>query len=91
MAHKNEVNGLNLRDFLEVPEIRVDRIRGKFGLNTSIIPIGGTSMRVTSDVYDNVVLDTTIEINPGFLCTVKGEDLNTFINEIHAIINKYKI
>ena len=91
MAHKNEVNGLNLRDFLEVPEIRVDRIRGKFGLNTSIIPIGGTSMRVTSDVYDNAVLDTTIEINPGFLCTVKGEDLNTFINEIHAIINKYKI
>ena len=70
---------------------KIDRIRGKFGLNTSTIPIGGTSMKVTSDVYDSVIHDTTIEINPGFLCTVKGADLDAFIDEIHAIINKYKI
>ena len=91
MAHKNEVNELKPRNFLEVPEIRIDRIRGKFELNTSIIPIGGTSMRVTSDVYDNVIRNTDIEVNPGFLCAVKGEDLYAFIDELHAIINKYKI
>lgn len=94
MAHKNEVSELKPRNFLEIPEIpeiRIDRIRGKFGLKTSIIPIGGTSMKVTSDVYDNVIRNTDIEVNPGFLCTVKGEDLYAFIDELHAIVNKYKI
>ena len=32
---------LKPRNFLEIPEIRIDRIRGKFGLKTSIIPYRG--------------------------------------------------
>lgn len=78
-------------DFFEIPKIQSDCIRGKFGLKTAIIPIGGTSMKLTSDVYDNVIRNTAIEINPGFLCTVKGENVNIFIDKIKDIIKEYSI
>lgn len=57
---------------------------------------GGVSLTFYSDVDGGEVLDTDVFISGGaygaiFLCTIAGCDIESFKNDLSALVDRYKI
>lgn len=60
--------------------------------STTLDSTDNLSVRLTSDLIDGKKLDTKVEIlETGTLCWVCGEDRQKFIDELNAVIAKYRI
>jgi hypothetical protein len=50
---------------------------------------------LNSDVYNGEYLDTEVKILPAFgkesICVIAGNEIDSFVREFTALINKYKI
>ena len=53
--------------------------------------LGNIEITFTSDVSDGEILDTEVKTHDGILCTIAGPDRFNFLNELEAIIQKYRI
>jgi hypothetical protein len=53
--------------------------------------IGDIPVEVCSDYVDGEYLDTEVKTECGTLCCISGKDRFKFIEEINAVINKYRI
>jgi len=53
--------------------------------------IGDVSVKLTSDFDNGQYFNTKVEINAGVLCWVSGDQRLEFLDEINAVIQKYRI
>ncbi len=53
--------------------------------------IGDLEVNATSDLHEDEILDTKIEIQGGTICWVPGEKRDEFIKKMQALVNEYRI
>ena len=53
--------------------------------------VGELDVLAISDSYKERLLDTRIEINGKYLCTIAGTDIDSFIDRLITIVNEYCI
>lgn len=59
---------------------------------TDIHRIGELNFTFKGEAWDNrVFLDTTVTCNDKFLCCITWADKETFVSELNAVIEKYRI
>ena len=63
----------------------------KFKQTTHIACLGGVRAKFTSDVYNDRLLDTAVEVTAGLLTNIDGEAINAFITDFNDLIKKYSI
>lgn len=63
----------------------------RFKSVVSTTKIGSVLAKVTRNSYRDMDLDADIEISEGLMCTIEGCRLQSFLEELNSLINKYSI
>ena len=58
---------------------------------SSYTKVGRLDLTIISEVYCGEIMDTTIFIEGGVLCTVSGDNRIKFIRKFQKLVNKYSI
>lgn len=63
----------------------------KFIQTTKVVNVGkGTSLKITTDNYKGMELDSSIEVSSGTLCIVTRDKLDSFVSDFKQLIEKYQ-
>lgn len=69
----------------------LDALEPKQPVKTKHSSIGRRNVTLESDVIDGALFDTKVTIDAGTLCFIPGNKRDDFVDEINAVIDKYKI
>lgn len=58
---------------------------------TSTTQIGYTKVTFKSDKHHHELLDTEVYVGDIFLCSIAGDSISFFIEDLKALIQKYRI
>lgn len=58
---------------------------------TTHYSIGETKITLKGENWGNGLEDTAVTIEAGQLCWIRWEDKESFVKELHDVINKYRI
>lgn len=64
---------------------------GNFKQTTEIKKVGKTTVKVTTDVYNDVGLQADVEVQTGKLCTIDSINTKQFVEELNALIIKFSV
>lgn len=64
---------------------------GRVATQTTKVPIGHLTVELESERIHNEILDTKVYIGGVYLCVIAGSDIQQFVDEFKALVQKYKI